>query len=212
MAQPKALLAIGAGAVVAAGIVLVIALKQGDGANQPAIEAPGGGTVSTAPPTAKPGNPGAPVIRPSEVGEVERVDRPPVVEYEVDGVKIRDHRKNPGEMKLPPNIHPPESRRLAASVVNDVHQKVRALAPECAKSVAAADRGAKPKIDMQVVVSIKDKQVTVGKATVTTSDVNGAAADAVKACMEQKSLTVATTAPDEPDVERYSINLSMPLP
>lgn len=211
MAQPKALLAIGAGAVVAAGIVLVIALKKGD-ADQPAVEAPTSGTVSSAPPTAKPGNPGAPVIRPSEAGDVERVDRPPVVEYEVDGVKIRDHRKNPGGMKLPPNIHPPESRRLAPSVVSDVHQRVRALAPECARSVAAADRGAKPKIEMQVTVSIKDKQLTVVKTTVTTSDVNGAAADAVKTCMEQKALTVATTAPDEPDVESYSINLSMPLP
>lgn len=214
MAQPKALLAIGAGAVVAAAVVLVIALRTGDGApeDDAATAAPQvAADTNRRPPTANPGAPGAPVVKPSEVGDVERPDRPEVREYEIDGVKVRDHRKNPTDLKLPPNIHPPERRRISSTVVGDIHNQVMRLAPECTKDLTV-DRGAKPKIEMQVVISIKDKQVKVTKGTAALSDVTGSGADMVKGCMEQKVMTIVSSAPDEPDVDDYSINLSMPYP
>jgi hypothetical protein len=210
MAQPKALLAIGAAAIVAAAVVLVLAINAG-GSDASAPAEPVAVNREPGKPPATSGRNTTP-IKPSEAGEVERVDRVEPVEYEIDGVKVRDHRKNPGQMKLPPNIHPPQQRRIASSVVGDIHTQVRKLSAECARSVQASDRGDKPKIDMQVTVSIKDKQVTVLKSVAAISDVAGASGDGVKTCMEQKALTVVANAPDEPDVESYSINLTMPVP
>lgn len=210
--RPKALIAIGAGAVIAAAVVLVFALNKRDD-DQPAPEVVSPAPTESTPTVAQPGGPSTPVVQAVPRGDTSSgaSDEREVLEYEINGIKIRDHRKNGKRMELPPNIHPPGARRVSSALVYDLHAQIRKLAAECGGGVAAADRGAKPKITTQVVIEIKGGQATVTKSTASTSDVNGVSSDAVKSCMEQKAVGFVTEAKDEADLPSYSINLTVPL-
>ncbi|HEU4731235.1 MAG TPA: hypothetical protein VFT22_25250, partial [Kofleriaceae bacterium] len=125
---------------------------------------------------------------------------------------VRDHRAGDHpQLEIPPAIHPPHGRRIAPQLTQAVTQQVRTVVNECAASVPAETRGPKAKLDGQVMISIKDHQATVTRATFVLRDV--ASPDpAVKQCLEQKAIGLATPSGDEADVENYAITLSLRLP
>jgi hypothetical protein len=133
-------------------------------------------------------------------------------EYTVDGVRIRDHRKGShAPVDLPPNIHPPDTRRIASTVTHGVITQMTGVVKECAAGLPADARGAKPRVEGTVFLGIKDKQARTNEAKVQLRDVvAGAWIDTIKSCIESKSIGL-TTAADEADLERYSITVSFAL-
>ena len=207
MTKPLAL-AFGGSVVLVAAIALIVQLKE---KAEPAPAAP-----VTEPPT-----PTTPVARPGSSAIVTEGSHPkpsgepsestdPVVS-EVDGKIIRDHRKNPTPSVLPPTIHRPGSRQIASTVTHDITQKVVKVLNECATAVPKAARGPKPRADGQIVVSIKDKQVSITRATVKLRDGEGEIVEPTQRCIEEKSVGLTTTAKDEADVESYEISISFAL-
>ena len=207
MNKPLAL-AFGGAAVLVAAIALIVQMKEKD---EPAPAEPVTERPALTPPMARPGS-SATVVEgshPKPSGEpVEATD--PVVS-EVDGKIIRDHRKNPTPSVLPPTIHRPGSRQIASTVTHDITQKVVKVLNECATAVPKTARGAKPRADGQIVVSIKDKQVSITRATVKLRDVEGEIVEPTQRCIEEKSVGLTTSAKDEADVENYEISISFAL-
>jgi len=82
---------------------------------------------------------------------------------------------------------------------------------ECAANVPLEGRGAKPGIDGEIMIAIKNQQATVTSAMFQLRDV--AVSDAsVKECLEQKAVGISAPSGDEAEVENYGIMLSLRLP
>ena len=134
-------------------------------------------------------------------------------EYTVGGVQVRDHRGGDSpHMDIPPSIHPPEAHQLSSAIVNDVAQQVRAVMKQCAAALPPGARGGAPRLQGQLVVAIKDHQLTVTGATMQLRDVTGDALEPTRQCMEQRSIGLQTSAADEPDVDHYAITVNFALP
>lgn len=133
-------------------------------------------------------------------------------EYVIGGVRVRDHRKGEHvQMDVPPSIHPPGGRKLPSELTNAIAQQVRAAVNECAASVPAEARGDKPRVDGEIRIAIKDRQVRVTSATIQPRDITGSV-EQVKQCIEQRTVGIASPSGDEADIEGYSITLSIRLP
>ena len=132
--------------------------------------------------------------------------------YTVGGVQVRDHRGGGSpHMDIPPNIHPPEAHQISSTIVQDVAQQVRAVMKQCAAGLPSDERGTKPRVEGQLVVAIKDHQLTVTGATMQLRDVQGGALDSTRQCIEQGSVGLHAAASDEPDVDHYSISVNFAL-
>ena len=83
---------------------------------------------------------------------------------------------------------------------------------ECAAGLAPEARGSEARLEGEVIIAIKDHQATVTSSSFQLRDVAPGAQDLVKQCMQQKSVGVATSSGEEPDVEGYPITLSFRLP
>jgi hypothetical protein len=201
-------LVLGAAAVLAAIIGLYVALGQSDDAagqrtpGDPKIAEAGrgrdvGGT--------RPGDHARPSLPPG-AGSAAR-------EYVSGEVRVRDHRSaDHAAVDVPPAIHPPEGRKIPSQLTSDLAQHLRGVMADCAASVPPGALGASPRLEGEVLMSIKNHQATVTGATFQLRDAAAASQDAVKQCMEQKSVGVATPSGDEADVEGYAINLSFHFP
>lgn len=211
MSSRGAGLVIGGGAVVVMAIILVIWMRSGGDpaateaappagepaatSAAPAIASPKHATVEPALPRPDDGSAAAPAYR----------------EYAVGDRLVRDHRKgDKPPVDIPPSVHRPEGRRLAPSVTHAVGQQLKVVVTECAASLPAEARGAKPRLEGQVVIAIKDKQLTVKSSVVQVRDVAADAGAAIKQCIEQKATSVAHAA-DEADLESYDMNVSYGL-
>jgi beta-lactam-binding protein with PASTA domain len=73
-------------------------------------------------------------------------------------------------------------------------------------------RGAKPRVDGQLLITIKSGQVSISGITVEISNVVGATLEPAKQCIQQKALGVTVPQVDEEDLENYPIQLSYALP
>jgi hypothetical protein len=136
-----------------------------------------------------------------------------VSDYMVGGVRIRDHRSGDhAPVDIPPAIHPPQGRKIPSQLTSDIAQKLRAVTTACTASMPVEGRGAQARLDGEIKIAIKNHQAEVTSATFQLRDVAGGADSPVKQCMEQKSVGVTTPAGDEPDVEGYSISLSLRVP
>lgn len=132
-----------------------------------------------------------------------------VREYVVGDRLVRDHRKgNKPPIDIPPAVHAPDGRKLDSTVTQEVGQKIKDVLKQCAADLPPEARGEKARLEGLAVVSIKNKQLTVTKATVQLRNVVGASVDAVKQCIESKSVGITTSAAEEADLETYDINLS----
>jgi hypothetical protein len=133
-------------------------------------------------------------------------------DYQVGDVHVRDHRAGDHpKVDVPPAFHPREGRKIPAQLTYAISQGVQRVVNACAASIPDAAKLGAPHVDGEIKIAIKASQATVTSATYQLRDLGGSL-DAVKACMEQKSVGVATSSGDEPDVENYAITLSFRLP
>ena len=132
--------------------------------------------------------------------------------YQVGGVTIHDHRgSNAGSaIDLPPGVHPPNMRQISPAVVNNVSRGVRGVLAQCQKLVPPIPPGPKPRMDGEIVISIKDGQATITKGLVQLRDTVGDVEPA-KQCLEQKVVGVTADASGEADLDSYSIHMSFAL-
>ena len=203
-------LMLGAAVVLVAVIGLVLVLgSSDDGAVKPGPAGPKFSETKLGKPSAQvtraPSAPSSGASRPAEPGSVG--------EYTVGGVRVRDHRSgNHAPLDVPPAIHPPEGRKISSQLTADLAQKLRGVTDACTASLPPEARGAKPRLDGEILIAIKDQQATVTSATFQARDVAGASEGLIKQCMEQKTIGVATPSGDEPDLQGYAITLSLRIP
>lgn len=203
-------LAIGAGVVVVAAFAIYVfvasreeapAPRPGEPVAHAATRAADSGNAASGNRTVRPVAPGdAPATRPSR-------------EYTVGDVRVRDHRTGDHPpLDLPPAVHRPDGRKIPSVLTHEISQRVRAVVNTCAASVPPEARGATPTADGELRLAIKEHQVIVTSATFQLRDVVGAALDPIKACIEQQAIGVSVPSGDEPDVENYSLTVSLRIP
>lgn len=137
----------------------------------------------------------------------------PATETIINGVRVRDHRRDRSKpISFPDRPPPSDTRRIGRTTTVDINNRILPFVRECGSSVPPEARGDRPRVEGQVIVSIKDHQARVTEATVEISAVAGAALDVAKQCIQQKALGVVVPAADEADIENYPIQLSYALP
>ena len=204
-------LAIGGVVVIGAAIAMWFLMRDDDrasSANTPAERPEGSAVAVRTPPVPldPTRSPALPTVTATERGSAPAGDPPK--EYFLDGKRVRDHRKGEhAPIDIPPNVHPPEGRRIKPQLTGALADQVRRVMTECRQSVPPEAMGASPRLEGQIVIAIKDQQATITKSTIQLRDVVGAALEPTKQCIEQKSLGLAA-ATEEEDLESYSINLT----
>jgi hypothetical protein len=192
-------------AVVVAGAVVWWTLHK------PAAPAPEP-EVATPVTSAASSTPSAPTVTPapSLPGGEQRLESPPAgSEYMVGDVRVRDHRSGSNApMDVPPNLHPANSRELPSQLTQVVAQKVRVVLADCTKDISKDQRGPKPRLEGQLIVSIKDHQLAVTSATMQLRDLPADQTAATKQCVETHSVGLDTPAPDQDDLDKYPINVA----
>jgi len=209
-------LAIAAGVVLVAGLVLLFAIGTDDEA--PATSAAQAPIVpSTQPPAERPSadrvrspastvTPSVPSTEGASAGSESEVRV-----YEVGGRIIRDHRKgNRAPVDLPPAMHPADGRKLGSTLTYELGQKVKAVMQECTADLPPEARGASPRLQGSISIAIKEGQVSVGRTAFQVRDVVGAAVEPIEQCIEQKALAI-THPTDESDLASYDLTLSFAL-
>lgn len=194
-------LALGAAVVLAAVIGLYVILRADDddgGAERTASGRANPTSVQKFAETA----PGKPRIPPGAVAE-----------YRTGDVRIRDHRA--GEhtpIDIPPRRPRPDGREIPSQLTSALGQGIRPVLRQCAAGIPAEARGAKPRIEGEILVSIKDHQATVTSATLKLRDVAEDARADAEQCLARAALGFVAPAGDESDIDDYSIMLSLTLP
>lgn len=156
-------------------------------------------------------------------GTVANVDRgthqpptEPPLEYTLpDGRRVRDFRDpaNRKPFEVPPSIHPPGNRKIKPELTSLFTDEIIKGMHECGKAVPKDALGAKSRAEGQIVIVIQKEEASVTNAVFKVTELASApVADAAKACVEQKALTVKVPAPGEADLDSYSINLSFAFP
>ena len=204
-------LVIGGLVLAAAAVALYFLVLDGgegsSGASAPATP------IGTPPPevTASPGT--APTLPGGGTAPTLPTETEHRTEYAVGDIQVRDHRTgNHAPLDIPPNVHPAEVREIPSTLTHDIAQKVKAVMLECTQQVPREARGEKPRLEGQILIAIKDHKVTITKATMQLRRIEGASVDPTKQCIEGKSVGIETGAPDQDDLESYSINLTFAIP
>ena len=205
-------IALGVGAAIIASFVLYIVLAsnhEGDPASPQASHRPAGPRNAderrSRPP--RPERPATPSVNdpaPSGDGSSERT---------VGDAVVRDHRTGDHPVSdVPPKMNAPGGRKIPSTLTYEIGTRLRPLVEECGgKNIPADVRGAKPRLAGEIEISIKDHQAQVTRATYQLHDITGDY-DAVKTCVEQKSVGVMVPAADEADLTTYSISLTLRVP
>jgi hypothetical protein len=211
----RAMLAIGAAVVLAAGVILWLMLRDD---NRATPSTPSTTTQQTPEPVVRPPAadripaPNTPVVTDSDEPRSAQAEAEQPREYTVGGIEVRDHRTgNHPPMDLPLNIHPPTTHRVAAALVHELSSKIQGVMKECTANLPPEARGTKPRLEGVVWIAIKDKQARVTEATMQLRDVVGDAVEPTKTCIQEKSVGITTPAANEPDLEKYSISVTYAL-
>ena len=134
-------------------------------------------------------------------------------DYAVGDVRVRDHRAGSNApVDIPPSVHTPEGPRIDSTLTAKIGQQVQTIMYACAKGTSREGRGPQPRIEGQIVIAVKAKQASVLSSVMQPRDVSAATASAIKSCMEPKVIGLTEAAPNQADLDNYSINLSMKLP
>jgi hypothetical protein len=203
----RALAAVAVVALVIVGYLLVrkhttsdaTASANGSSAGSAAPTGPNHPTSTVTPAPSLPGSSGAPRL--SEQGSA--------TEYVVGDVRVRDHRGGSNApLDVPPNVHPPGAREIPSSLTSAMAQQVRGVLAECTKDIPRDARGPHPRLEGQLIVSIKDHKMSVTGATMQLRDMPADSLDATRQCIEQKSIGLETAAADQDDLDNYSIGVT----
>lgn len=206
----RALLLVAAGAAVLAGsVALVVALRgRGDAPAARAEPAPPAGSQARPAPAGDREN--APVV--TGAARADRSldpDRPAPREVVVNGVRVRDYRTGDHpDLDLPPGVHRPSARRIRPKVTSAISDRVLATLLECKAGVPPEARGAKPRLEGQVVIAIQGGEARITSAAMQLRDVVGAALDPTRQCIEDGVIGKIAPAPDEDDLESYTISVT----
>jgi hypothetical protein len=146
---------------------------------------------------------------PANNGETRLPAQQPVDEYEVGGVQVRDHRAGSNaRLDVPPNVHPPGAREIPSKLTQAVAQQVRGVLAQCTKDIPRETRGPHPRLEGLLIVTIKDHTMTVTDATMKLRDMPADSLDATQQCVEQHSVGLTADAPDQQDLDKYSIGVT----
>jgi hypothetical protein len=210
-------LIIGGVALLAAALLLWVIVESGDDGGaasaRPVAGAPADPAAAPQAVAARPGErqPGGPQVVASEQDRRGGEARAPT-ETVVDGVRIRDHRRDRSKpIEVLPRPPPEHARQIPRSLTAELSNRILPLVRECVASVPAEARGPRPRVAGEMIVAIKDQQVQVTRTAIEVADLAGASADAAKRCIEQKALGVTAPAADEADLTDYSIRISFSL-
>jgi hypothetical protein len=131
-------------------------------------------------------------------------------EYTVGGVRIRDHRAGThAPIDVPPAIHVPGGYKVPSQLTSELSKLVSAAVHECSAAVPSDARGARPRIEGQIIIAIKDGRATITSAVLPARDVADSASAALRQCVEQRAIGSMTPSGNEPDIDRYQITLSL---
>jgi len=210
----RVVLAFGAAAVLAAAVILYLALSAPGGAAANTSEVPAPRSRDQDHPrTGDRSNPRT--VTGDEPRSRPASDRPPT-EHTIDGVLIRDHRSGDRPpIDLPRTTHAPEGRKLPATLTRDLSQQLQGVMNECAAKIPREARATGPdgpRLESTIFIAIKDQQARITDATVQLRNLEGASVAPAKLCIEQKALGLTTKAPDEADLERYSVSITFAVP
>jgi len=141
-------------------------------------------------------------------------DPDPGVRTYVSGeVEVRDHRGSGGPPRdLPPSVHAPQARQLPSSLTHAITAPLRANLLACVSGLAADARGPRPKLEGVLTVAIHDHQLAITGAALQLRDASGPTADATRDCVAQKSIGATVPAPDQDDLDNYSISVTFAIP
>jgi hypothetical protein len=207
----RKLLVIGGLAVIVLAVGLWLILHKGDDASAQtqSIEPQGSAVVVH--------SPSAPSVTPGAAGD--HVPLPQVApgenprDYVVGDIRVRDHRAGDHKpLDIPPNVHPMEGPAIPSTLTHEIAQKVKTVVMDCTASVPKTARGEKPRVEGQILIAIKDHKVRITKSTMQLRDVNGDAVEPTKQCIESKSIGIENSAPEQSDIDSYSINVSYAIP
>jgi hypothetical protein len=207
------MLAFGAAAIVAAAVILYLATQAGDA---PASSAKPGPMVAESEP--RPEDPSGNATPPKRErqaskqanGETMPAPREYVTE---DGRRVRDHRRNPTPEEGSAPAPDPPARTLSTSTTQTVVVPFKEAIRECTKSLPPRAPGAKrSRLQGELLVEIKEQQLTVTDAKLGIPGMEGEAVTAAIACLKEKSAAIATSATGEADFQSTSIRIDVALP
>jgi hypothetical protein len=199
-------------AVTASALLLWMIMQSGDDDTAAVAPAPVPSSVSSRP-LPREARPELPQVATADEPRGARPDREPATETIINGVRVRDHRKDRSKpIHIPDRPRPESGRRIPPSLTRDISDRLLPLVRECATGVPPEARGPKPRVLGNVVIAIKNKQVQVSQATFALTDVFGAPAEPTQQCIQQKALGITLPAPDEEDLENYPVQVSLSLP
>jgi hypothetical protein len=183
---------------------------------QPAVTPENVGTRETPRTTDDPTRPQATVVDSVPRGTNVAAVREPPLEYTLpDGRRVRDFRdpKDRKPLEIPPSVHAPGGRKIDPSLTSLYTDEIVKAMRECAQAVPANVRGAKPRLEGQIVIAIKQAQGSVTNAVFKITDISSESiAETGRQCVEQRALSVKVPATGEADLDSYSINLSFAFP
>ncbi|HEY5926096.1 MAG TPA: hypothetical protein VIV11_30630 [Kofleriaceae bacterium] len=194
--------------------LLVIALVYAINKDSPPAEATATGSGSAATPAPRPS---APTVTPGLPGTAPQLPVPAPGEhpkdYVVGDIRVRDHREGDHKpLDIPPNVHPAEGPSIPSTLTHEIAQKVKAVVYDCVKALPSDARGDKPRIEGQILIAIKDHNVTITKSTMQLRNVTGESVEPTKQCIESKSVGITNPAPDQQNIDSYSINVTYAIP
>jgi hypothetical protein len=209
-------------AVAAAGLLLWMILRSGDEdedvaasphATAGGIAAPSGRRVSAGEAGERPSLPSTASSeqgrRPRGSGDAERT----TTETIINGVRVRDHRRDRSKPIVIPSRPPPaHARKIPPELTREISNRILPAVRECASLVPPEARGERPRVEGQVVIAIKSQQVQISEATIEITGVVGAPLETAQQCIRDKALVVTVPAGEEPDLADYPIRLSYTLP
>jgi hypothetical protein len=184
--------------------------------NDPAVTPDTGGTRITPRTTDDPTRPQATTVDSVPRGTHADSVREPPLEYTLpDGRRVRDFRdpKDRKPMEVPPSIHAPGGRKIDPSLTGLFTDDIMKAMHECGQAVPKNVLGAKPRLEGQIVITVKQAQGSVTNAVFKITDISSESiAETARQCVEQRALSVKVPATGEPDLDSYSINLSFAFP
>lgn len=125
---------------------------------------------------------------------------------------MRDHRAAEHAAVEPPPPDAPAGRRINIQVTSDLSQVLRPALQSCAANLAPGAAGDTSRVEGQVIIAIKDHQATVTSANFQLHDIAEAAQPDIKQCLVQRAMGVTAPAGDEPDLDSYTITVSLRWP
>ncbi|HEY5950841.1 MAG TPA: hypothetical protein VIV40_35355 [Kofleriaceae bacterium] len=201
-------------AVVALAIGLWLLLRKGDDASAHTSTGEPKGSAAVVVPPRTVGTPTVTTPAPGEQPSLPQVgsgENPR--DYVVGDVRVRDHRSGDNALiDVPPNVHPAEAPKIPSALTTEIARKVQVVMTECTANLPKDARGDKPRLEGQIIIAIKDHNVTVTKSTVQLRNITGDAVEPTKQCIDSKALQITNAAPDVIDMDDYPIHLSFAIP